>query len=116
MLQRFAEPPPAVGARLDVLDMLAVPPHFDARRVDQVWRVPYEQRAAEAEGWARQYRLRPAAEDDLRICLTLVDCQNTFCLPEFELFVGGRTGRGAVEDNVRLCEFIYRNLGRITEI
>ena len=45
-----------------------------------------------------------------------MDCQNTFCLPEFELFVGGRSGRGAVEDNVRLCTFIYRNLHSITEI
>lgn len=48
--------------------------------------------------------------------LVIVDCQNTFCIPEFELFVGGRSGMGAVEDNVRLCEFIYRNLGCITEI
>jgi len=42
--------------------------------------------------------------------------QNTFCIPNFELFVGGRSGKGAVDDNVRLCQFIYRNLGRITHI
>ncbi|NET10880.1 MAG: isochorismatase, partial [Symploca sp. SIO2B6] len=29
---------------------------------------------------------------------------------------GGRSGMGAVEDNTRLCEFIYRNLGVLTEI
>jgi len=46
----------------------------------------------------------------------LIDVQNTFCIPDFELYVGGRTGRGAVEDNVRLCEFIYRNIGNITRI
>ena len=46
----------------------------------------------------------------------LIDVQNTFCIPDFELYVGGRSGRGAVEDNVRLCEFIYRNLGSITHI
>ena len=46
----------------------------------------------------------------------LVDVQNTFCIPEFELYVGGRSGRGAVEDNVRLCKFIYRNLANITHI
>jgi nicotinamidase-related amidase len=46
----------------------------------------------------------------------LVDCQNTFCVPDFELFVGGRSGLGAVEDNTRLCEFIYRNLGAISAI
>jgi len=32
------------------------------------------------------------------------------------LYVGGRSGNGAVEDNQRLCEFIYRNLGILTEI
>jgi nicotinamidase-related amidase len=46
----------------------------------------------------------------------IIDAQNTFCIPGFELFVGGRSGMGAVEDNVRLCEFIYRNLGVISEI
>jgi nicotinamidase-related amidase len=45
-----------------------------------------------------------------------IDVQNTFCLPQFELFVGGRSGTGAIDDNVRLCEFIYRNLGVITDI
>jgi nicotinamidase-related amidase len=45
-----------------------------------------------------------------------VDVQNTFCIPGFELFVAGRSGTGAVDDNVRLCEFLYRNLGAITKI
>ena len=52
----------------------------------------------------------------MRVCLLAIDVQNTFCLPDFELFVGGRSGRGAVEDNARLCAFIYRNLVSITEI
>jgi nicotinamidase-related amidase len=46
----------------------------------------------------------------------LVDVQNTFCIPEFELYVGGVSGTGAVDDNRRLCRFIYRNLNVITEI
>ena len=41
-------------------------------------------------------------------CLLLVDVQNTFCIPGYELFVGGQSGNGAVEDNMRLCQFIYR--------
>jgi len=53
---------------------------------------------------------------DLRICLLAVDVQNTFCIPGFELFVSGRSGSGAVDDNRRLCQFVYRNLGSITEI
>jgi len=48
--------------------------------------------------------------------LMLIDVQNTVCIPEFELYVGGRSGHGAVEDNARLCQFIYRNLGNISHI
>jgi nicotinamidase-related amidase len=70
----------------------------------------------QAANWARRHRLRPAAEDRFKVGLLAVDVQNTFCMPEFELFVGGRSGRGAVDDNRRLCEFIYRNLGVITQI
>ncbi len=95
---------------------LNVPPHFDPPSVGKVWRVRYAQRADEAALWSHRNDIRAAAEDSATICLVLVDCQNTFCVPDFELFVGGRSGRGAVEDNVRLCEFIYRNLGAITLI
>ena len=95
---------------------LPIPPHFDGSKVGQVWRVPYEQRAAEAESWAAEHHLRPTDADIFRLCLLAVDVQNTFCIPEFELYVGSRSGTGAVDDNRRLCEFIYRNLGRITTI
>lgn len=95
---------------------LPVPPHFEPAHVGEVWRVPYGQRAEEAVKWAREHDLKPASADERRVCLVLVDCQNTFCIPGFELFVAGRSGHGAVEDNVRLCRYIYRNLGRITEI
>jgi nicotinamidase-related amidase len=95
---------------------LPLPPHFDPARVGEVWRVPYEERAREASSWASEHGLGRAAEDDFRLCLLAVDIQNTFCIREFELFVGGRSGTGAVDDNRRLCEFIYRNLGEITQV
>lgn len=95
---------------------LPLPPHFDAAKVGEVWRVPYQARAVEANDWAKQHNIQPDAEDKTRICLLLIDVQNTFCIPEFELFVGGKSGMGAVEDNIRLCEFIYRNLGTISAI
>ncbi len=95
---------------------LPIPPHFDAAKVGEVWRMPYETRATEAREWAKKYNIQPAAEDKTRICLLLIDVQNTFCIPDYELFVGGKSGMGAVEDNVRLCEFIYRNLGAISAI
>jgi nicotinamidase-related amidase len=90
---------------------LPVPAHFRPDRVGEVWRVPYEERAREAEEWGREHEIAPAADDRFRICLVAVDVQNTFCTPGFELFVPG-----AVDDNRRLAEFVYRNLGSVTQI
>jgi nicotinamidase-related amidase len=90
---------------------LPVPAHFEPERVGDVWRVPYEERAAGAVAWTRAHGLSPAAGDTFRLCLVAVDVQNTFCTPGFELVVPG-----AVEDNRRLCEFVYRNLGSITRV
>lgn len=95
---------------------LILPPHFDPEKASQVWKVNYEGIAQAAREWANRYAIQPAASDNFRIALLLVDVQNTFCLPEFELYVGGRSGTGAVDDNRRLAAFIYRNLGRLTEI
>ena len=95
---------------------LPIPTHFNPQSVGEVWKVPYESRAEDAEKWAKQHNLPPASRDRLRISLLLVDVQNSFCIPDFELYVGGTSGTGAVDDNQRLCEFIYRNLGVITEI
>lgn len=95
---------------------LPLPPHFDADRVDKVWRIPYQERQREAQEWAEKHAVCPASEDDFRTCLLLVDVQNTFCIPDYELFVGGRSGNGAVADNIRLCQFIYRNLPNISKI
>jgi nicotinamidase-related amidase len=95
---------------------LPIPSHFDPNQVANVWKVPYRERAEEAEDWAKKHLVPPAVHDKFRICLVAVDVQNTFCIPDFELFVGGRSGTGAVDDNRRLCEFIYRNLGVISQI
>jgi nicotinamidase-related amidase len=95
---------------------LPIPRHFDPKRVGEVWKVPYQARAGEAEQWARQHHLSPAVQDRFKVCLMMVDVQNSFCTPGFELFVGGRSGTGAVDDNRRLCQFIYRNLHAITQI
>jgi nicotinamidase-related amidase len=95
---------------------LPLPFHFDPTTVGEIWRVPYEERAREGAAWARQHGIRPASSDAVRIALMLVDLQNTFCIPGFELYVGGRSGMGAVEDNRRLCAFIYRNLHVVTQI
>jgi nicotinamidase-related amidase len=97
-------------------NLLPIPEFFDSTHVGEVWKVDYAARAADAKQFALQHDLKPASTLKDRISLLLIDAQNTFCIPEFELFVGGRSGRGAVDDNVLLCEFIYRNLGNITHI
>src|SRR5690606_15680411 len=93
-----------------------LPPHFAPARAARVSRFACQERSRRARALARAHGVRPAAEDEVRLGLLLIDVQNTFCLPEFELYVRGRSGTGAVDDNRRLADFIYRNLGRITRI
>jgi nicotinamidase-related amidase len=95
---------------------LPIPTHFRPGSTGEVFRVEYEKIARAASEWSAGHGITPSSADSFRISLIIVDAQNTFCIPGFELFVGGRTGKGAVEDSRRLCEFIYRNLHLITEI
>lgn len=95
---------------------LPLPLFFDPGKVDQIWPVPYQLRAAQARQWAAEHQIAPAVNDRYKIALIGIDIQNTFCLPGYELYVGGRSGMGAVHDNQRLCAFIYRNLANLTHI
>ena len=95
---------------------LPLPAHYDAARVGEVWKVQYETLAAEARLWADLHHIEPEHKDRIRVALIAVDVQNTFCIPGFELYVGGRSGQGAVQDNRRLVEFVYRNLHNISQI
>jgi nicotinamidase-related amidase len=101
---------------IDSFRELPVPGFFDPHKADQVWPVPYQERASQARLWAEQHQIPAATDDRCKIALIGIDIQNTFCIPGFELFVGGLSGHGAVEDNQRLCAFIYRNLANITHI
>lgn len=93
---------------------LPVPSFYDASKVGTIYQVPYQERATQAKDWARQHNILPAASDSPKVALMAIDCQNTFCIPTGELFVGGRSGNGSVEDNNRLAQYIYRNLPNIT--
>ena len=98
------------------MSQLPIPIHFQPNRVEEIWRVPYQQISIEAKLWAQQHQLTPGSQSPSKVKLLLIDVQNTFCLPDFELFVGGQSRRGAIEDNIRLCEFIYHNLGKSTKL
>lgn len=96
---------------------LPLPEFYDPSRAARWDYRPDQQALFEAAlRWRGAHALAPAASDTRRIALLLVDLQKDFCFPEGTLYVGGRTGRGAVEDNDRIARFIYRNLGRITEV
>ncbi len=51
-----------------------------------------------------------------KVHLLGIDLQKDFCFPQGSLYVGGRSGTGAIDDNVRLAQFIYGNLGVLTDI
>jgi nicotinamidase-related amidase len=72
--------------------------------------------ATAAHSWRGTHALRPAASDETRVHLLLIDVQKDFCFPEGTLYVAGRSGRGAIDDSRRIAELIYRNLGALTEI
>lgn len=96
---------------------LPVPDFYDSANASRWGYVPDQvslvRRAAE---WREEHRIAPAAEDRRRVQLVLIDLQKDFCFPEGTLYVGGRSGRGALEDNDRIARFIYRNLASLTEI
>lgn len=83
------------------LNHLHIPNHFEPENVRQIWCVPYEEMVTEAASWAVSHHLQPSAEDSHTILLMLVDVQNTFCLPGFELFMAGCSGTGAMDDDRR---------------
>ncbi|WP_142849464.1 cysteine hydrolase family protein [Telmatospirillum sp. J64-1] len=69
-----------------------------------------------AEVVRESLRLSPAAEDRTRTALLLIDLQNDFCYPDGALFVGGRSGTGAVDDLKRLAGWYYRHFPDITTV
>jgi nicotinamidase-related amidase len=69
-----------------------------------------------ARSWREEHGIAPAGADELDLHLLMVDEQRDFCLPEGSLYVGGRSGTGAVDDTRRLASWIYRNLGSITRL
>jgi nicotinamidase-related amidase len=97
--------------------VLPIPAGFDnVTKFETVYNPKLSVIEKTAEEWAKTHGVSNYIKDTYKICLMIIDAQNSFCLPEFELFVGGRSGRGAIDDNVRLAQFIYRNLSVLTNI
>jgi nicotinamidase-related amidase len=96
---------------------LPMPPHYDPKNVvnDVRW-IDYGALQQGALEWRKRHGLNASVMDQVKVGVLATDVQNTFCHPSGELYVAGSSGMGAVDDSVRLVEFIYRNLGFITEI
>ena len=101
-------------------DQLPIPSFFDPKKVAEwAWLINFPARFKDAVAWREKHQIPAAGLDQKagrRIALMPIDNQLTFCHPDFELYVGGRSGTGAIDDTRRLCEFVYRNLWHITRI
>jgi nicotinamidase-related amidase len=96
---------------------LPLPPFYKARNAELFeYRPDQGMLFEQASAWRARHDVRPAGGDKAKIHLLLIDVQKDFCFPQGSLYVGGRSGRGAMEDNDRIAQFIYRNLGYLTDI
>ena len=66
---------------------LSIPSHFDENKAKDVWRVDYLARSKEALEWQKKHDLKAAAIDKTKICLMVIDAQNTFCIPGLILLI-----------------------------
>jgi hypothetical protein len=97
--------------------VLPLPPLFEAKNAERHDFAPDAARVfGEATEWRRAHALKPAASAGKNVHLLLIDAQRDFCFPNGSLYVAGRSGRGALNDNRRTAEFIYRNLGALSHI
>lgn len=93
-------------------------PNFFNEANAKLWsyRPDYAKLFAAASDWATRHKIAPSATDDDDVTLLLIDDQKDFCFPEGTLYVGGRSGTGAIDDSARVASFIYRNLANLTQI
>lgn len=70
---------------------------------------------ATALAWKKQYALKSVGSDKLKVHLLVIDAQRDFGFPNGALFVGGKSGTGAMDDHDRLAKFIYRYVWLISQ-
>lgn len=97
--------------------MHPLPPFFDPKNAERWSYSPDLARVAGvAHEWQGARGIGASSADRRNVHLLLIDVQKDFCFPEGSLYVGGRSGRGAIDDSRRIAEFIYRNLGQLTHV
>ncbi len=96
---------------------LPIPSFFDPRNAGSwAFRPDLQRVFDDAVEWRKRHDVRPAGSDKAKVHLLLIDVQKDFCFPEGTLYVGGRSGRGAIDDSERIARFIYANLESLTDV
>jgi nicotinamidase-related amidase len=96
---------------------LPLPAFFQPTQAESWVYAPQQAQLFEqAVAWSKVHGVKDSGADTVQRHLLLIDVQKDFCLPQGSLYVGGRSGRGAVDDSLRLASFIYRNLPWLTDI
>lgn len=70
----------------------------------------------EAVVWRGKFKFKQSGADKSRVHLLIIDNQFDFDFPSGSLFVSGRSGQGAMDDQNRLAQWIYKYLHIISEI
>ena len=97
---------------------LMLPPHYNQKHASES-----DYHAADiyalqlsAIAWRTANKLDPVGSDRKRVHMLVIDPQHDFSFTDGSLFVGGRSGTGGMDDAARVAEFIYHNLGLISEV
>ena len=80
-------------------------------RMNDLWWPNYQELASTALDWRKKHSIKSPALDQVKVALVGIDQQLTFIHPQAQLPVSG-----AVEDSIRFCEFLYRNLAVISQV
>ncbi len=72
--------------------------------------------AQQAQDFRTSGKIKASGLDGKRVALLLIDVQRDFCFPQGTLYVGGRSGTGAIDDSRRIAEFVYREMGALTSV
>ncbi|HYA33621.1 MAG TPA: nicotinamidase, partial [Candidatus Bathyarchaeia archaeon] len=100
------------------IQVLPLPPHF--RKAGKAQPDFYNHNVFDlqlaASAWVARYSIKPVDKDRKHIHLLVLDQQYDFSSPQGSLYIGGQSGTAAMDDTVRLAEFLYRYLHTISEV
>src|SRR5688572_31719155 len=96
---------------------LPVPSFFKPKNAEDWTYGPDQGQLLEmAPRWAKTHGIKPSSAAKRRVHVLAIDDQDDFNKPQGSLFVAGRSGRGAIDDDIRFAQWVYRNLDVITEM